>query len=160
MKGYLKATLGTLTLAFSVCALMPTQTYAAPKAKTFSAELKTYYTTAELIDILKKEGYAVNDEGKDLILIKIDGGNFLLSNSYDGDIQFKSIFGKDADFTAEKINKLNAKYRYGKYYLDKDGDVYITYLLPADAGLSKQQIIQGLKDFRMVKDSFVKSFQE
>ena len=114
-------------------------------------EMKPKYTISEIADIYKKEGYFIELKEEKFLVVKIQGTNVFVMLADDGDIQFAVIYNVDDNFSLRSLNKINRTYRIGKAYLDDNGRMVIEVLLRSvGPGLTKAQIIQGLKDISLL----------
>ena len=110
-------------------------------------ELTLKFSDSDLLDLLKSEGYSgasIKREG--LVKIKIDGRSYLLYNAKRGDLQlYYGITGVGISY--KDVNKWNYDKKYSKAYVDDDMDVALESDLEAEAGLTKQQVLEFLDTF-------------
>jgi hypothetical protein len=110
-------------------------------------ELVKKFSDDDLVALLKSEGYSgakVKREGA--IRIKIDGKTYMMYNSKRGDLQmYYGISGVDLRY--KDVNQWNYEKKYSKAYLDKDMDVALESDLEAEAGLTRQQVLEFLDTF-------------
>lgn len=157
MNKRLKAGIYAVTFFLST-AFLPNESIAKEPVKSFTAQMKKSYTTEELLDILKKAGFqAEKIENKNGIIITVDGDSFALGNDYNGDIHFVDFYD-NLGISLDKVNTFNGDKLYGKLYIDDDDDdsLVVNHLLPAGAGLSSKQIVEGVKDFLVIKKAVQK----
>ena len=113
-----------------------------------NSELAKKYSDAELIEIIKGEGYSAVKKAKEgTIHIKIDGRSYFLLNKKDGDLQtYYSIGG--ANISYKDINEWNKTKRLSRAYLDKDSDLTLESDLLANAGLSEKMVTEFFSVFK------------
>lgn len=119
-----------------------------------AGELKTRYTDNQLINILKAEGYsAVSQVKESVILVKIDGRNYVVINQDDGDLQF--YYGlAGSRLTYEEINEWNKNKRLSRAYIDDENDPVLEADLMANGGISDEHIAVSFKVFVMSAKQF------
>ena len=102
--------------------------------------LNTHFTDAELIAIIKEDGYrSVELDSKGIIVIKVDGAPYVLYNYDDGDLQlYYGIAGAPVSLTA--INEWNMSKRLTRAYIDSENDPVLEADLLSDAGISEAHI--------------------
>lgn len=114
------------------------------------------YSDAEIIQIIKDDGYSAVTKIKDgVIKIKIEGSTYLIYNKNDGDLQAYYGVG-DAKISYEDINEWNRTKRLSRAYLDSDKDPVLESDLLANGGLTRKHVTEF---FRVFVGS-VKAFRE
>ncbi len=71
-------------------------------------------------------------------------------------IQFAAYFTGASGLSEEKINDWNRRYRFGKAYLDKDGDPFITLNVNLFGGVSTKNLEDTWDWWRTVVKQFAK----
>ncbi len=117
-------------------------------ANVFAAtELVERFTDAELIKILKDDGYSavsIIDDGA--IKVNIDGRAYVLLNKPDGDLQtYYSLTGVTISY--KDINEWNRTRRLSRTYLDSDIDPVIESDLLANGGLTATHVTEFFRIF-------------
>lgn len=123
-------------------------------------DTKHQYSVSEISNILKKEGYSINFIQDNFLLLKLQGTNVVVILHDGGDIQFGIMYNDDEErFSLRKVNRMNIDYRVGKFYLTDEGKLGIELLLRDDGnGVTKSQIIQGVKDISLLDGLAKKEF--
>lgn len=123
-------------------------------------DTKHQYSISEISNILKKEGYSINFIQDNFLLLKLQGTNVVVILHDGGDIQFGIMYNDDEErFSLRKVNRMNIDYRVGKFYLTDEGKLGIELLLRDDGnGVTKSQIIQGVKDISLLDGLAKKEF--
>ncbi len=111
-----------------------------PSADGPSADMVKSFSTRELANILKSEGYgSVQIKSPNTVSFKSNGLTIGLVRYDDGDLQL--YYGASGvKVTAEVINEWNRDKRLSRAYLDKDRDVAIEADQFANAGLTKAMV--------------------
>ena len=118
-----------------------------------------------LADILRQEGYSAKletDKVGDPIIQSASHGvtwaiYFYDCNSdgrYCKDIQFAAGFDKNRPTELARINEWNRGKRFGKAYLDEEGDPFIEYDLTFEGGVSRSNVSAALKIWGMVLNEY------
>lgn len=98
-------------------------------------------TDAELMTVLKEEGYAPSLVKPGLILVKMAGIKVLFLVWEDNEsIQAYAGFESD-DSSLKRINEWNRKRRLSRAYVDDDGDAVIELDLDLAGGVSKERLL-------------------
>ncbi|NOR55812.1 MAG: hypothetical protein GQ531_06340 [Sulfurovum sp.] len=117
-------------------------------------ELIQKFSDADLLALLKSEGYAgasIKREGA--LRVKIDGRPHLLFNSKRGDLQlYYGVTGVDVSY--KNINQWNYSKKYSRAYLDKNMDPALESDLEAEGGLTRRQVLEFLDTFIFSVSSF------
>lgn len=124
-------------------------------AATFAAPtLHDRYADAELVTILKNDGYsAIEQVEEGVIRIKINGDNYALINNDDGDLQ--TYYGFSGfDISYKDINEWNKSKRLSRAYIDDDNDPVIEADLLANAGLSDEHVTEFFDVFTQSVHAF------
>lgn len=82
------------------------------------------YSDNELIQILQQEGYSSASQAEEgIILVKINGDNYVLFNDDDVDGDLIAYYGvADIDISLADINAWNREHRLTRAYLDEEND--------------------------------------
>ncbi len=143
----MKKRLAAILIAF--CLLVPAYAFA-------ETPLMQRYSDAELIQIIKNEGYnAVTKLRDGAIKVKIDGMTYVIFNKSDGDLQaYYGVGG--VTISCEDINEWNRTKRLSRAYLDSDKEPVLESDLLANGGLTKKHVAE----FFNVFIGSVKAFRE
>lgn len=111
------------------------------------SELVDRFSDAELVQLLKNEGYGAVTQVKDgVIKIKINGRNFFLINKDDGDLQaYYAISGVQVSY--ENMNEWNRTKRLSRAYLDEENDPVLESDLLANGGLTEKHVAEFFRVF-------------
>jgi hypothetical protein len=110
-------------------------------------KLKTEYSDANLVEILKDDGYrGVETREEKVINIKVDGQMHVLYVYDDNDLQmYYALTGYS--ISNEAINDWNKNQRLSRAYLDDDNDPVLEADLLANAGMTPRQITEWVTVF-------------
>ena len=110
-------------------------------------KLKTEYSDANLVEILKDDGYrGVEIREEKVINIKVDGQMHVLYVYDDNDLQmYYALTGYS--ISNEAINDWNKNQRLSRAYLDDDNDPVLEADLLANAGMTPRQITEWVTVF-------------
>jgi len=108
---------------------------------------KNRFSDAELVEIMKNDGYSAVSRLKDgVITIRVDGVSYGLLNNRDGDLQTYYAIS-DANISYEDVNEWNRTMRLSRAYLDADKDPTLEADLLANGGLSQKNVTEFFKVF-------------
>lgn len=118
-----------------------------PAAAMADSLLKNRYSDAELIEIMKSDGYSAVTRIKDGTLsIRVDGVTYALLNNSDGDLQtYYGISG--AKLSYQEINEWNRTMRLSRAYLDSEKDPVLEADLLANGGLTNKNVTEFFRVF-------------
>ena len=110
-------------------------------------KLRKEYSDADLVEILKDDGYrAVEIREERVINIKVDGQMHVLYAYDDSDLQmYYALTGYD--ISNDSINDWNKTRRLSRAYLDDDNDPVLEADLLANAGMTPKQITEWVTVF-------------
>lgn len=131
---------GIFAILMTLCLFISTQAFA-------ETTLTEKYSDAELIQIIKDDGYSAVTKLKDgAIKIAIDGVTLAIFNKKDGDLQaFYAASGVNVSY--EDINEWNRTKRLSRAYLDTDKDPVLESDLLANGGLTKKHVTEFFRVF-------------
>ena len=109
--------------------------------------LSPRYSDAELVEILKNDGYAQVKQFKPHVIgIRVNGQTFILFNHKDGDLQL--YYGvRGLKFSYQNINEWNRTRRLSRAYINEEHDVVLEADLLSNAGLTPRHVTEFLKVF-------------
>lgn len=117
---------------------------------------------AEIADALTNQGYAVRDfqpnmlavvVGEHVVLVGVDGA--------DGDISYITYLPDVslADVGHEFLSKFNSEVKFGRAYVDRDGDIAIQMDRNAAGGISIQNIESDFDVFLLLVAKFLSDIE-
>lgn len=117
---------------------------------------------AEIADALTNQGYAVRDfqpnmlavvVGEHVVLVGVDGA--------DGDISYITYLPDVslADVGHEFLSKFNSEVKFGRAYVDRDGDIAIQMDRNAAGGISIQNIESDFDVFLLLVSKFLSDIE-
>jgi len=113
------------------------------------------FSSSEIIELFKSEGYSAVDKVDDnIIQIKVDGLAYYLIIKDDGDLQAYYGIG-DAVVTYQDINEWNATKRLSRAYIDSDHDPVIEADLMANGGLTNDNVTEFFSVFQISVRAFI-----
>lgn len=129
-----------------------------------AADLRKDYSNAEIIKILKDDGYsavkvAESENDQRMIEIRVNGSPYMMQVFDDGDLLL--YYGMTGfNLTAESINTWNQQNRLSRAYLDSDNDPILEADLLANAGYSPEHLTEFLKVFVQMSLTFRNYLQQ
>ncbi|MCW9698088.1 MULTISPECIES: hypothetical protein [unclassified Avibacterium] len=108
--------------------------------------MSNQYTADEIKDILLDEGYrSVNILGEDILVLKIDGSNYIIMLYGNGDIQLMYGISGVPMLSLEKVNNWNSNRRLGCLHIVEENQLRFSLGLPTlSDGLSRADIAKGV----------------
>jgi len=94
---------------------------------------------------------------KDDYKINVEGFHAFAEISEDGDLFLTSFF-ENKNVTLEQINGYNADHRWGRIYVDKDGDIAVQTELSFTGGIHLDGIIMHINTFTSILNSINLNF--
>lgn len=127
-----------------------------------AAEAKSPISKAQIFDVLSQKGYAVRDydsnklavsAGNQVVMIVVDGA--------DGDISYVTWMN---GLTIQQVghpflSKFNSEVKFGRAFVDRDGDITIQMDRNASGGVSVQNIASDFDVFLLLVSKFVSDLQ-
>lgn len=108
------------------------------------ADVYEFISVDLLMTIMQEEGYSVNRENDQLISWKLHGMNSAMILDEDGGAaQFYLAVKHDVGVMV--VNQWNKEKRYGRSYIDNDGDPCLESDLDLDGGVTKERIVDFLR---------------
>jgi hypothetical protein len=105
-------------------------------------------STAQLANVFKEEGYSYEIDSDGDIRWKLEGVTTLVARQSEGEcISFRVSF-KNNSTTLSKVNEWNKLKRYGRSFLDDDGDPVLQADLDLAGGVTEDRIKDFLKTCR------------
>lgn len=120
-------------------------------------EVYTYLDETNLQKILKGQDINFERIQKDEYKIELEGYNAFAEISDDGDL-FLTCFFESSTVTLEEINTYNADHRWGRVYLDSDGDIAVQTELSFTGGIHLDGIIIHLNTFASILENVSENF--
>lgn len=120
-------------------------------------EVYTYLDETNLQKILKEQDITFERIQKDEYKIELEGYNAFAEISEDGDL-FLTCFFESSTVTLEEINTYNADHRWGRVYLDSDGDIAVQTELSFTGGIHLDGIIIHLNTFASILENIDENF--
>jgi hypothetical protein len=126
----------------------------APVSPAFAANVSKNQIEQSLTD----QGYRVRDVGPNTLFVEVAGYDIRIDIvGPDGDISYRSwlfeIDGKDISYKV--LNEFNNDVKFGRVYIDQDGDVTLQMDRNGAGGASIQNIESDFDVFLMLISSFM-----
>lgn len=115
-----------------------------------SAGAKAPVSKAEIADALTAEGYTVRNFGPDKLRVDVDGQPIMIVvDGPDGDISYITwISGLTIQQVGHPfLSAFNRDVKFGRAYVDGDGDITIQMDRNASGGVSMQNVVSDLDVF-------------
>lgn len=135
-----------LPVAFLTLALnLPLLRAQSPAPSSRTAEVFETITGAQLLALMRGEGYAVElDEDGDIVW-KIEGVRvFVLVAQDKTSLQFRAAF-RDSNADLDKVNEWNKTKRYSRTYLDDEGDPILVLDFDLAGGVTTARLLDFIK---------------
>lgn len=119
-----------------------------------------------LADLLRQEGYAATLEtdsaGDPLINSSSQGVNWKIwfygcdsDGRYCKEIQFSVGFDKSSPISASRINEWNREKRFGKAYVDEEGDPFLEHNITLQGGVSRSNFIAAFEKWDLALGQYL-----
>lgn len=117
---------------------------------------------AELAEILSDKGYNVQDHGGDRVRVNVGGYNIIVAiDGADGDITYitwlPGVTGDDLGF--KFLNSFNNEVKFGRAYVDRDGDVTIQMDRNSAGGVSVENVESDFDVFLLLIAKFLSDLE-
>jgi hypothetical protein len=122
------------------------------------AESNVSADPAVVLELAKGYGSASLDKdrnGNPMVKGKIEGVSYVIA-FYDcqsgqncKSLQFAAYWTKGSSATLEVTNRYNNKMRFGKAYIDKDGDLALDMSIELQYGMSRENLDETFVDWRL-----------
>lgn len=126
------------------------------------AEAKSPISKAEISDILSQQGYSVRDSGGNrLSVVAGDQLIYIVIDGADGDISYIAWL---SGLTIQQVghpflSKFNSEVKFGRAYVDRDGDITIQMDRNASGGVSLQNVASDFDVFVQLVSRFMSDLQ-
>lgn len=116
----------------------------------------------EIADILSEQGYAVRDFSASMVAVNV--GNYVVLvgvDGADGDISYLTFLGgiSGNQLGYEFLNKFNNEVKFGRAYVDRDGDVAIQMDRNSSGGVSAENIESDFDVFLLLISKFLSDLE-
>ena len=116
----------------------------------------------ELSEILTDKGYNVQDHGPNRVLVSVAGYNIIVAiDGADGDITYitwlAGVSGNDLGY--KFLNSFNNAVKFGRAYVDRDGDVTIQMDRNSAGGVSAENIESDFDVFLLLIAKFLSDLE-
>ncbi len=117
---------------------------------------------SELTSILAGQGYNVRDYDANKVLVNVSGYNIIVAlDGADGDVTYitwlQGVSGNDLGY--KFLNEFNNEVKFGRAYIDRDGDVTIQMDRNAAGGVSAENIESDFDVFLMLVSKFLSDLE-
>lgn len=134
--------------AFAVASLSPA----------FAAKI----SKSEVSDILSERGYPVSDFNSDMLRVDVGGYTILIwVDGADADISYITFVPgvSGAEVSYSLLNKFNNEVKFGRAYIDRDGDVAIQMDRNSAGGVSAENIESDFDVFLLLIAKFLSDLE-
>ena len=117
---------------------------------------------AELTEILSDKGYNVQDHGGNRVRVNVGGYNIIVAiDGADGDITYitwlPGVTGDDLGY--KFLNAFNNEVKFGRAYVDRDGDVTIQMDRNSAGGVSVENVESDFDVFLLLIAKFLSDLE-
>lgn len=117
---------------------------------------------AELAEILSDKGYNVQDHGGNRVRVNVGGYNIIVAiDGADGDITYitwlPGVTGDDLGY--KFLNSFNNAVKFGRAYVDRDGDVTIQMDRNSAGGVSVENVESDFDVFLLLIAKFLSDLE-
>ncbi len=115
-------------------------------------------STNEIAEILTEQGYAVRDFSQSVIAVTVSEYVVLVFvDGDDDDVSYVTYLPgiRGDNLSYEFLNEFNNKVKFGRAYIDKDGDVTIQMDRNSSGGVSAENIESDFYIFLLLIDAFL-----
>lgn len=115
-----------------------------------------------LSEILSEQGYNVQDHGPNRLLVDVAGHNIIVAiDGADGDISYftwiNGVSGHDLGY--KFLNTFNNGIKFGRAYVDRDGDIAIQMDRNSAGGVSPENIESDFDVFLLLITKFLSDLE-
>lgn len=131
-------------------------------AAPLSAAEASKLSKTELADILSDKGYNVQDHGGNRVRVNVGGYNIIVAiDGADGDITYITwLPGVTGDELGYKfLNSFNNAVKFGRAYVDRDGDVTIQMDRNSAGGVSAENVESDFDVFLLLIAKFLSDLE-
>ena len=130
----------------------------APASQAFAANV----SKSQISSILTDQGYNVQDVDRTKIMVTVDRYSIIVAvDGADGDISFITwIPGlSSSDVGYQFLNQFNNEVKFGRAYIDRDGDIAIQMDRNAAGGVSSENIESDFDVFLLLISKFLSDLE-
>lgn len=127
-----------------------------------AAEAKSPISKAQISDVLTAEGYSVRDSGANRLSVAAgDQLVYIVVDGADGDISYIAWM---SGLTIQQVghpflSKFNSEVKFGRAYVDRDGDITIQMDRNSSGGVSLQNVVSDFDVFVQLVSRFMSELQ-
>ena len=116
---------------------------------------------AEITRILSSQGYNVQEFDANSVVVNVSGQNILVAiDGADGDVSYFAWPGVSGSEVSHKLlNKFNNDVKFGRVYVDRDGDVTIQMDRNSAGGVSAENIESDFDVFLLLISKFLSDLE-
>lgn len=127
-----------------------------------AVEAKSPISKAQISDVLTAEGYSVRDSGANRLSVAAgDQLVYIVIDGADGDISYIAWM---SGLTIQQVghpflSKFNGEVKFGRAYVDRDGDITIQMDRNSSGGVSLQNVVSDFDVFVQLVSRFMSELQ-
>lgn len=117
---------------------------------------------SEITKILAEQGYNVQDHGPNRVLVNVAGYNIIVAiDGADGDVTYITWLAgvSSSDLGLKFLNQFNNEVKFGRAYIDGDGDVTIQMDRNSAGGVSAENIESDFDVFLLLISKFLSDLE-
>lgn len=114
-------------------------------------------TPDEITSVLEGQGYPVHAISDSMLAVNYQGMTVLIAiNGVDGDVSYLTYLqGKGTDVSEEFLNNYNYSVKFGRAFIDRDGDIVIQMDRNSSGGVSLKNIASDFEVFVSLVEKFL-----
>lgn len=117
---------------------------------------------SEISKILSEQGYAVQDFSSNMVAVRVSDYVVLVAiDGADGDVSYITYLSgvAESDLGYEFLNKFNNEVKFGRAYIDRDGDVALQMDRNSAGGVSARNIESDFDVFLLLISKFLSDLE-
>lgn len=126
------------------------------------ASAKPALSKEEIADVLSSNGYDVRDFQPNMLVVVVGGQNILVGlDGADGDVSYITYIDglSISQIGHEFLSKFNSEVKFGRAYVDRDGDVALQMDRNSAGGVSLQNIESDFDVFLLLISKFLSDLE-
>lgn len=119
-------------------------------------------TKSEITSILEERGFNVQDFSNQDVMVDVQGYKIIITiDGPDGDVTYRTWLNgvSSTDLGYKFLNNFNNEVKFGRAYIDRDGDVTIQMDRNSAGGVSAENIESDFDVFLMLVSKFLSDLE-
>lgn len=122
------------------------------------ASAQEQLSAGQIADVLKNQGYVVQDFGGEMIGVAVGEQIVLIGvHGSDGDVTYITYLPELSirELGYPFLNKFNNGVKFGRAYVDRDGDIAIQMDRNSAGGISRENVVSDFQVFLLLVTKFL-----